>query len=115
MDDRDREELKKKLRAGNFKENTGRVLRTINILRHEFNKLTAIVYALQPSVEEDEVLDAVNYLHEAGYIHLRNIETKEYVMYGLSDIGDYKLLEAKLTAKGISLLGFGITDPMVKV
>lgn len=90
------------------------MIRAINVLRHEFHKLSGLIYAL-PSLQEDEILDSVNYLWEAGYIHLRNCETEELVLYGLADIKDYKLLEAKLTAKGISLLGFGIKDPMVKV
>lgn len=111
MDERD--ELKKRIRAGNFVDNTGRVLRTINILRHAYNKLTAIQYA-HPDIEEDELLDAVNYLFEAGYIHLRDCETRANVETGLADV-DYRKLEAKLTAKGIQLLAFGIKDSLVKV
>jgi hypothetical protein len=109
----EREELKQKIRAGNFVENNGRVIRVINILRHEYNKLTSIIYAL-PNIPEDEILDSVNYLFEAGYIHLRNSETKEHVLYGLSDV-DHKRLEGKLTAKGIQLLAYSIKDSLVKV
>lgn len=108
-----REDIKKKIRAGNFIENTGRVLRTINILRHEYNKLTGIQYAL-PDIAEDEFLDAVNYLHEEGYIHLRDVETKAAAVTGLAD-KDYRDLESKLTGKGIRLLAGGINDPLVRV
>lgn len=108
-----REDIKRKIRAGNFIGNNGRVLRTINILRHEYNKLKSIVYAL-PDLELDEILDSVNYLHEEGYIHLRDYATKAITETGLAD-ADYRLLEAKLTAKGIKLLAAGINDPCVRV
>ena len=107
------DELKQRIRAGNFIENNGRVIRVINILRHEYNKLSTIIYAL-PALQEDEILDSINYLYEAGYIHLRDIETKTEVTSGLAD-ADYKQLEGKLTAKGIQLLAYGIKDPLVKV
>ena len=109
----DKEEMMKKIRAGNFVANNGRVLRTINILRYDFNKLTNVSYAL-PDLQEDEILDSINYLTEAGYIELRHIETKAPIPTGLAD-HDYRLLAAKLTAKGISLLAYGIADPMVRV
>ena len=54
----------------------------------------------------------MNYLHEAGYIHLRSILTKEPA--ALSDC-EFDELEAKLTAKGISLLAGGISDPCIVV
>ncbi|MGE5494601.1 MAG: type VI secretion protein [Burkholderiales bacterium] len=109
----DRDEIKKKIRAGNFVENNGRVIRVINVLRHKYNKLSSIKYAL-PELQEDELLDSINYMFEAGYIHLRDIETKAGVPTELAD-ADYRQLEAKLTDKGIQLLAFGIKDPLVKV
>lgn len=112
MDERD-ELMKKRIRAGNFVINTGRVLRTINILRTRYNKLTGIKYALT-DIDEGEFLDAVNFLHEAGYIHLRDIDTKAPAATGLADM-DYTALEGKLTDKGIRLLAGGINDPMVRV
>jgi hypothetical protein len=108
----DKETIKRKIRAGNFIENNGVVLRTVNILRHEYNKLSGICYAL-PDLEEDEFLDSINYLHEEGYIHLRDTETKAEAVTGLADI-DYRQLEAKLTGKGIKLLAGGIADACVK-
>lgn len=111
MDERD--EMKKRIRAGNFVENNGQVIRVINMLHIGYNKLSSIVYAL-PHIPEDEILSSINYLFEAGYIHLRAIETKEHVAYGLADM-DYRKLESKLTDKGIRLLAFGIKDDLVKV
>lgn len=109
-----RDEIKKRIRAGEFIDNNGTVLRAINVLRHEYHKITGLPYALL-SLQEDEILDSVNYLWEAGYIHLRDCETKELVLYGMADIRDYRRLEAKLTAKGISLLAYTIRDDSVRV
>ena len=99
------------IKAGNFKENNGSVMRTINMLRDKYHKLKSVKYAL-PDISEGEVLDSVNYLHEAGYIHLRNVITKQPCTLADCDFDD---LEAKLTAKGISLLAGGVTDPCIIV
>ncbi len=101
----------KKIAAGNFVENNGRVLRTINILRHSYNKLSGIRYALE-DIAEDEILDSINFLFEEGYIHLRNISSKQDC--GITEI-DYKELEAKLTGKGIRLLAGRLNDDCIKV
>lgn len=99
------------IKAGNFKENNGSVMRTINMLRHKYHKLKSVKYAL-PDISEGEVLDSVNYLHEAGYIHMRNVITKQPSTLADCDFDD---LEAKLTAKGISLLAGGVTDPCIVI
>lgn len=107
----ERDRQKQRIATGNFIENNGRVLRTINILRHTYNKLKGIKYALE-DISEDELLDSINFLYEEGYIQLRNAVTKE-----ASDIADsnYTALEAKLTGKGIRLLAGGIHDPLVSI
>lgn len=47
---------RQRLRAGNFVSNNGRVLRTINILRHQYNKLSGIQNVLEEDgVTEDEL------------------------------------------------------------
>lgn len=105
---------KSELRAGNFIHNNGRVLRTINILRTKYNKLTGVERVLQDDgISEDEFLDSVNFLTDEEYIKLRLISSKDEV----SDIADndYRTLEAKLTAKGIRLLAGGIEDNMIEV
>ena len=54
---------KQRLKAGNFVRNNGRVLRTINILRHKYNKLSGIQNVLEDDgISQDEFLDAVNFL-----------------------------------------------------
>lgn len=103
------EETLKKMRAAAFVRNNGRVLRTINILRHKYESLRDIRFALD-DLEESKYLDCVNFLLEAGYIHLRDVISKETA--NLADV-DYERLEAKVTAKGIRLLGGEINDKMV--
>ena len=91
----DMEKQMQLIRAGNFKENNGSVMRTINMLRYQYHKLKSVEYAL-PDITKGEITDSVNYLYEAGYIHLRTVLSK-------------------LTAKGISLLAGGINDPCIKL
>ena len=93
---------KRALRAGSFVHNNGKVLRTVNILRLKYNKLTGVQSVLEDDgIAEDEFLDSVNFLTEEGYIHLRRISNKEPA--------------AKLTGKGIRLLAGGIEDDMIEV
>jgi len=104
------QEMKSKIRAGNFVENNGRVLRAINVLRTKYSKLSGIKYAL--NIDENEVADSVNFLHEEGYIHLRIVETK--APSSLAD-ASFDILEAKLTSKGIRLLAGGLSDNCIKI
>ena len=104
---------KRALRAGNFVRNNGKVLRTVNILRFKYNKLTGVQSVLEESgIAEDEFLDSINFLAEEGYIHLRAVASRETA--SLSD-AEYTALEAKLTGKGIRLLAGGCNDDMIEV
>ncbi len=101
------------LRAGNFAHNNGAVLRTVNILRFKYNKLRGVQSVLEDDgIDKDEFLDSINFLAEEGYIHLRQIATKDDA--SLAD-SDYSVLEAKLTGKGIRLLAGGCSDDMIEV
>ena len=42
----DMEKQMQLIRAGNFKENNGSVMRTINMLRYQYHKLKSVEYAL---------------------------------------------------------------------
>lgn len=108
----DREKALQKIRAGQFRENNGRVMKTINLLRTQFVRLKDVHTALHP-IEEGAMLDSVNYLQEAKYIHLRSTETKELML--LADVRDYQMLEAKLTDKGIRLLEGSEKDAVVVI
>lgn len=106
----DKEALNRRISAGNFVENNGSVLRAVNILKTKFNRLKDIKYAL--NIEKNEIENSINYLHEAGYLHLRNSENRQ--PSSLSD-DDFDVLEAKLTAKGIQLLAGVIQDECVDI
>ena len=106
-----REQEKRRLRAGAFMVNNGRVLMTINLLREKYNALRSVEKGLKAEgIERQEFIDSVNFLHEEGYIYLRDMESREPT--NLADV-EYQTQEAKVTGKGIRLLGGGITDEMV--
>ena len=107
----DAETYMQKIKARRFVENNGQVLRTINILRVGYEKLTDVKYALS-DISEHDFLDSINYLFLSEYIMLRKIKSKEP-----SDIADvqYEELEAKLSQKGIKLLEGKINDNSVEV
>lgn len=111
----DREKIKQRLYAANFKTNNGRVLRTINILRYNYNELKSVETILtEDGMEAWEFLDCINYLTEEGYIRLRDIASRMPVNELNQDF-KYRKLEAKLTGKGIRLLAGGIDDNLVEV
>ncbi len=104
------EAMIKKARAASFIENNGKVLRGINMLRIDFNKLSSIRAAL--GIDDDEFADSVNYLIEANFIRIRHCDTHKPV-----ELADYGMdeIEGKLTQKGIQLLAGAIEDPCITV
>lgn len=106
----DKETLNKRISAGNFVENNGSVLRAVNILKTKFNRLKDIRYAL--NIDKSDIENSINYLHEAGYLHLRTIDG--HIASSLAD-SNFEDMEAKLTAKGIQLLAGVIEDECVEV
>lgn len=102
------EMMMKKAHAANFIENNGKVLRDINMLRIDFNKLSSIRSAL--GLDADDFADSVNYLIESEYIRIRHIDTQKPV-----ELADYPMdeIEGKLTAKGIQFLAGVIEDPCI--
>ena len=55
----DMEKQMQLIRAGNFKENNGSVMRTINMLRYQYHKLKSVEYAL-PDITKGEITDSVD-------------------------------------------------------
>lgn len=89
-------------------------MQAINIIRHSYNRLTDVQQAAQIwGVSQDDFLDCINYLAMAKYIQLRTIADKILVP-DFADIG-WDLLEAKLTAEGISVLCHKTKDEMIEV
>ena len=107
----DKETLNRRISAGNFVENNGSVLRTVNLLKTKYNKLKSIQYALN-NIDRNDISNSINYLYEAGYLHLRHTESKQ--PSSLAD-DDFDVLEGKLTAKGIQLLAGVIQDECVEI
>jgi len=107
----DRAELQRRIDAGNFAENNGCVLRTINILVGKDIKISSLQYAL-PSIDAAELSESLFYLQDSGYIKSRNIYSK-----AAADIADceYGDTEVRLTAKGMQLLKGFESNPAVKV
>lgn len=107
----DAEVYMQKIKARNFVQNNGQILRTINILHVNYEKLSDVKFAIS-NVSEHDFLSSVNYLFLSEYILLRHIKTKEP-----ADIADvpYEELEAKLSSKGIKLLEGSVTDNSVEV
>lgn len=99
------------IKAGRFVKNNGTVLRNINMMHHQYLKLSDIKYVLE-DVPENEYTDSINYLSESGYIKLRHIKTKQVA--DIADV-DYNEIESKLTQKGINLLLGRITDELVEI
>ena len=91
-----------------------KAIQAINIIRHSYNRLTDVQQAAQIwGVSQDDFLDCINYLAMAKYIQLRTIADKILVP-DFADIG-WDLLEAKLTAEGISVLCHKTKDEMIEV
>lgn len=104
-----REELLKMMRAKDFVENNGEVMRALNVDYIKYKALK-IVRAVLPDMTDMDFLKCINYLQLKEYILVRHIKTHE-----LTEIADapYTELEAKLSQKGIELSGGFIADETV--
>ena len=58
-------EMMRDMKQARFRNNNAAVLRALNLLRIRYERLTDVKYALN-NIEEQEFLDSVNYLQEAG-------------------------------------------------
>lgn len=106
----DKETINRRISSRNFAENNGSVLRTINLLKTKYNKLKILQYAL--NIEKSEIEKSINYLFEAKYINLRDIESKKPT--SLAD-AEFDEIEGKLTARGIQLLAGVFEDECVDI
>lgn len=104
-----KEELVKKMRAEDFVENNGEVMRALNAGYIDYKPLKTVRKVL-PNLTEMDFLKCINYLQLKGYILVRHIDTR--LETELSD-ADFMQLEARLSDKGIDLSGGFITDKAV--
>ena len=101
------------LKQVRFVINNGRVLRRINLLRYDYADLETVQKVVErEGLSVNEFLDCINFLSEAGYIHLRTRMGENEVTFAGRD---YRELEAKVSATGIRLLAGEITDKLVEV
>lgn len=107
----DSKEMLRKMRAAEFRRNNGMVLRTINLLRHEYMRLASALDVLKSELDERDFWDCINFLQEAGYIILRD---ETHTPVELADARDRGCLEARLSALGIRLMGGEIHDKMIE-
>lgn len=105
-----RDEMLKRIKASDFIDNNGKILRGIHMLMHDYKRLSSIYKAL--GIDSDDFMDSVNYLIESEYIRIRHCDSHKYV-----ELADFNLdeIESKLTAKGIQLLAGAFNDPCVSV
>jgi hypothetical protein len=106
-----KEDLNKRIEAGNFKENNGRILRTINILSGKDIKLKSIEFALS-EIKNHELYESLFYLQDSGYIKIRNINSKIDIDIYDADPDD---TEIRITRKGMELLKGFDNNPAVDV
>ncbi|MCL2697937.1 MAG: type VI secretion protein [Oscillospiraceae bacterium] len=107
----DKNDVLNKMRQERFVKNNGCVLRAVNILREKYVNLSDLMPAISDDITESEYIDCVNYLSESEYIQLRNRISKENTTLADTEL---RLLEGKLTPKGIQLLSGRISDVCVE-
>ena len=107
----DKDELKRRVEAGAFASNNGKVLRTINIIAGNDILLHSLHYALT-EIENGDLAESLYYLQDAGYIKARTAHGhKDADVAG----ADYDAVEVRITARGMQLLMGYAADPAVKV
>lgn len=99
------------IKKGRFRQNNATTLRALNLLRTRYERLNDVKYAL-PDMSEQEYLDSINYLYEAGYLLIRDIRTKQPA--NPAD-HNYDTLEGKLSHRGIKILSGDIVDNSIGV
>lgn len=104
-------QIRRRIEAGEFADNNGRLIRTINVLKGKWIKLSVVQSALT-EIEEGDLEQSLIYLERAEYIKVRDDVTKKSLEV---DSADYNNSEVTLTKKGIDLALYYISDPAVRV
>ncbi len=106
----DRNELNRRIEAGTFAADNGRVLRTVNILKGRDISVKALRYAL-PEIEDGPLAETLFYLQDAGYLSARDAVSRKFRDISEGD----ESLRVRLTAKGMQLLKGYLSDPAVRI
>lgn len=103
----DKNNIKQKIEAGEFADNNGRIIRTMNILEGDYVDLCVIKNVLT-AVKASDFYKSIVYLSKAKYIELRSKESKAHLTAEEAKTVD---AEASLTAKGIRVaMGFEVDE-----
>lgn len=103
--------VKREIQTAEFAENNGRILRTVNVLRGKWIRLSSVRDVLDDIISAD-LEQSLIYLERSEYISVRSIETKGIVEV---ESADYSECEVSLTKKGIDVALYFIKDAAVKV
>ena len=104
-------EIKQRILSGEFANNNGKIIRTINILNGDWIELDTIRKA-QPTIDAGEFNQSMVYLERGGYIEIRDAVSKAPMSAEAAKLRDG---EAILSARGIKLaMGF-VTDEAIDI
>ena len=105
------DKVKRDIQTAEFAENNGRILRTVNVLRGKWIRLSS-VRDVMDDINLADLEQSLIYLERSEYIAVRDIETKIPVEV---EQADYSESEVSLTKKGIDVALYFIKDAAVKV
>ncbi len=106
----DKAELTRRIEAGSFAADNGRVLRTIHILQGRDIRLESLQYALA-DLSAGALRESLFYLQDAGYIRARDTVSRLRADVTAAD----DTVAVRLTAKGMQLLKGYVSDPAVHI
>lgn len=105
------DKVKRDIQTVEFAENNGRIIRTVNVLRGKWIRLSSVRDVLD-EINPADLEQSLIYLERSDYIAVRNIETKTTVEV---EQANYFESEVSLTKKGIDVALYFIKDAAVKV
>ncbi|MGP1563240.1 hypothetical protein [Filifactor alocis] len=105
------DKIKRDIQTAEFAENNGRIIRTVNVLRGKWIRLSSVRDVLD-DINLADLEQSLIYLERSEYIAVRDIETKIPVEV---EQADYSGCEVSLTKKGIDVALYFIKDAAVKV
>ena len=105
------DKVKREIQTAEFAENNGRILRTVNVLRGKWIRLSSVRDVLD-DINLADLEQSLIYLERSEYISVRDIDTKIPVE---AEHANYSESEVSLTKKGIDVALYFIKDVAVKV
>ena len=105
------DKIKRDIQTAEFAENNGRIIRTVNVLRGKWIRLSSVRDVLD-DINLADLEQSLIYLERSEYISVRDIETKIPIEV---EQADYSESEVSLTKKVIHVALYFIKDAAVKV